>query len=344
MSTPRMGGQRLVEVDALRGIAALAVVVFHYTIQYVSFFAPESTPSFTVPWGFHGVNLFFIISGFVIFMTLERTKRPMDFVVSRLSRLFPAYWTALLLTFGITHWLGLPGKLVGVGTLAANTVMLHGLFGVAHVDGVYWTLEVELLFYMAMFSLFLAGKLDRVHHYLWTMFLAQLTYRGAQEFFGVALLPWKLYHVLNLQFLPWFAIGISIYLGIHRHDAPQRRRAAITAAASMLTLALGESPGIGLLSLALGLLVWLAASGRAGWLRWPVLVWLGAVSYPLYLLHQFIGFSVMLQLAQLGIGTDAAIVVALALVLVLSQAVHRLVELPAMRRIRTTYKARLAAL
>jgi len=93
-------------------------------------------------------------------MTLDRTERPMDFVVSRFSRLFPAYWFAIFLTFVITHLLGLPGKLVGIGTAFANMIMLHGFFKVPHVDGVYWTLEVELQFYCGMFLLYRLRRLE----------------------------------------------------------------------------------------------------------------------------------------------------------------------------------------
>ena len=100
---------RLVEVDALRGLAALAVVLFQYTTRFTELFATNPPPTFSFPDGHYGVNLFFIISGFVIFMTLEKTSRPMDFVLSRFSRLFPAYWVAIILTLSITHLLGLPG-------------------------------------------------------------------------------------------------------------------------------------------------------------------------------------------------------------------------------------------
>ena len=140
-----VSANRLVEIDALRGVAAMAVVLFHYTTRFAELYAPKTLPSLSFPDGHYGVNLFFIISGFVIFMTLEKTSRPMDFVVSRFSRLFPAYWFAILLTFSITHLLGLPGKLVDLSTAFANLIMIHSFFHVPHVDGVYWTLEVELI-------------------------------------------------------------------------------------------------------------------------------------------------------------------------------------------------------
>jgi peptidoglycan/LPS O-acetylase OafA/YrhL len=88
---------RLVEIDALRGVAALAVVLFHYTTHFTKLFGASPPPTISFSMGHYGVNLFFIISGFVIFMTLEKTLRPMDFVVSRFSRLFPTYWVAIVL-------------------------------------------------------------------------------------------------------------------------------------------------------------------------------------------------------------------------------------------------------
>jgi peptidoglycan/LPS O-acetylase OafA/YrhL len=71
------------------------------------------------------VNLFFIVSGYVIFMTLHRTREPMDFVVSRFSRLFPAYWAAVVLTFLVTTLLGLPGKQVAVAQALVNLLALR---------------------------------------------------------------------------------------------------------------------------------------------------------------------------------------------------------------------------
>jgi len=68
--------RRLVELDALRGIAATLVMLFHYTSQYERLYGHEAAPAFTVPWGHYGVNLFFMISGYVIFMTLHRIRQP----------------------------------------------------------------------------------------------------------------------------------------------------------------------------------------------------------------------------------------------------------------------------
>jgi len=292
-----------------------------------------------VSYGHYGVNLFFIISGFVIFMTLEKTVRPMDFVVSRFSRLFPAYWVAIVLTFSITHWLGLPGKLVDGWAAMGNLLMLHGLFKVPHVDGVYWTLEVELLFYFGMFLLYRLRWLSRIHQMILGLLVVRIIYFVLERWFNISL-PWMLFRLMILQYIPWFALGIAIYQASSRQDAASRRWPAITATCAVLTLALTDSIAVGLLSVVFALVVWLAAAGRLALLRYGPFVWLGSISYPLYLLHENIGWSIQLQLGALGLSTTTTALVALVAILMLAAAVTRWVEQPAMRWIRTRYRQR----
>ncbi|MCM8595410.1 acyltransferase [Accumulibacter sp.] len=338
--TAATGTRRLVEVDALRGIAALSVVLFHYTTRFNELFGELPLPMLSFAHGHLGVNLFFIISGFVIFMTLERTLRPMDFVISRFSRLFPAYWFAILLTFLITHALGLPGKLVGVGTAVGNMLMFHGVFGMAHVDGVYWTLEVELLFYCGMFLLYRVQRLDLVNKVLLAMLLLRVGYFISERVFGVDL-PWMIFRFLILRYIPWFAIGISIYQLVSRGDtagwAP-----LVTIFCALATLLLVEPPVLALIAAALGALVYLAASGRAPVLRIGPLVWLGSISYPLYLLHENIGWSMQLRLRAYGLDPDQTVVVVVLFSLGLAWAVTAWIEQPAMRWIRQAYGRRRA--
>ena len=336
----RATGGRLSELDALRGVAALAVVLFHYTTRFGQLYPEVVQTPLQVPHGHFGVNLFFIISGFVIFMTLDRTHTAMDFVVSRFSRLYPAYWVSVLLTFAITHWLGLPGKLVGAGTALANGLMFHGLLRVPHVDGVYWTLEVELLFYSGMLALFMLRQLDRLFLLVSGLLALRLVYWGAAQWAGVDL-PYIVWRLLILEHLPWFALGLSTHALLAPDTSGRRhRQAVLLAAGALLTLLVTATPWLAPLAVALFALVYGAASGRLGLLRLPVLVWLGSISYPLYLLHENIGWSVLLRLADAGWSPWAALLMTLAGTLALSHAVSRGIEQPAMRWVRTRWKQR----
>lgn len=336
---PATGG-RLAELDALRGVAALAVVLFHFTTRFEQLYPQTQRFDWTVDHGHFGVNLFFIISGYVIFMTLDRTRDAMDFVVSRCSRLYPAYWVSIVLTFCITHGLGLPGKLVSAGQALANGLMVHGLWRVPNVDAVYWTLEVELLFYAWMLLLFVAGWLDRVFLAVGALLVLRGLYWAAAQFAGVDL-PFIVWRLLILDHLPWFALGLASHALLSPDPAGRRhRQAQWLAGGAVAVLLLTVSPARALLALALAGLVHGAASGRLPVLRVPVLVWLGAISYPLYLLHEFIGWSLMLQVFKFGGAPWLALLVALFSTFVLAQGVSMTVEKPAMHAIRSRWKNR----
>lgn len=332
---------RLVEVDALRGVAALAVVLFHYTTRFNELYGSAAAGGGSVSFshGHYGVNLFFIISGFVIFMTLERTRRGMDFVVSRFSRLYPAYWAAVALTFVVTSTFGLPGKEVAPGQALGNLLMVHGFLRIPHVDGVYWTLEVELLFYAGMLALMVGEALHRVHWALWALLGLRLLYDVLARAWGIEL-PWTLSRLLILQYIPWFALGICVYqstLGSVRANARQVR---VTAAAALVCLALVDHVALALLALVLAAAVWAAASGKLRWLRHPVPAFFGTISYPLYLLHENIGWVAQREVQARGASFDASVVAALALSVTLAAAVTYTIEQPAMRAIRGWYRRR----
>lgn len=274
MSQGTAANQRLGEIDALRGLAALAVVLFHYTTQYQNLFPSAAQASVSAPWGYLGVNLFFIISGFVIFMTLDRTRRPMDFVVSRFSRLFPSHWLAIALTFTVVSLFGLPGKDVTLPQALANTVMLHGFAHVPHVDGVYWTLEVELLFYIAMYMLYRFGKLSSVHRAIWLLLGIRLCYFAMARLFGIDL-PWLVYRTLFLIAAPWFALGICIYQLTRQTTAdggPEYSQATMVAA--IATLLVTEPWYMALLAASMSGTIYLAARDKLPNLRLkaPVMV------------------------------------------------------------------------
>jgi peptidoglycan/LPS O-acetylase OafA/YrhL len=333
-STP---DRRLVEVDALRGVAAMAVVGYHFTTRYLELYGTGATPSVSLPHGHFGVNLFFIISGFVIFMTLARTRQPMDFVVSRLSRLFPAYWVAVALTFAVTTIWGLAGKEVTPLQALANLTMIHGLAGVPHVDGVYWTLEVELLFYAGMLALFMTRSLHRVHVALVVLIGLKLVYHVAATY-GVTL-SWTVSRLLILNFIPWFALGICVYQAVTATGG-SRAGSWVTALAALGCLGIADGWVLAVIALMLACLVWGAAAGKLPWLGHPVLAYFGTISYTLYLLHENIGWVVIRESLARGLSFDASIAVALAVTVSLASLVTFTVERPAMNWIRQAYRSR----
>jgi len=104
-----------------------------------------------------------MISGFVIFMSLEKTKKSSDFIVSRFSRLYPAYWASMLLTLlfitihPITELTNIKLK-----DILFNFSMVQGFFNAQSLDSVYWTLSVELTFYLFILAIFAMRQLKNI--------------------------------------------------------------------------------------------------------------------------------------------------------------------------------------
>jgi peptidoglycan/LPS O-acetylase OafA/YrhL len=331
---------RLVELDSLRGLAAVVVMLFHYTTKFDELFGHTTPLAWHAPLGKFGVNLFFIISGFVIFMTLARTARAMDFFISRFSRLFPAFWAAVIVSFLLTHLLGVPGKTVSLETAALNLFMIHGMFGIPDVDGVYWTLEIELIFYGLAFLLFSTGQATRVHWALLALVALRLATHLASTLAGVHI-SWTLSHLLILPQIAWFACGIMIYRRITYTDQSPAKDWFVVALATF-QLAVTDGLWVGVLCASLTAGIWAAATGRLRILQNAVLVWLGTISYTLYLLHENIGWGLILHLEKLGFRSELAISLAIVMILALASSVTWLVEKPAMAWIRTAYRTRTA--
>lgn len=79
----------------------------------------------------------------LFFLTLDKTVHTVDFVVSRFFRLYPAYWSAVIITFSVIYVFSLPGREVNIDSALINLTMIQTWLRVDNVDGVYWTLAVE---------------------------------------------------------------------------------------------------------------------------------------------------------------------------------------------------------
>ncbi len=138
---------RVNEIDLLRFIAAMAVVFFHYSFRgYAAGVMPVMPyPAFAPlsKYGYLGVELFFMISGFVILMTAAGGSLR-KFLVSRIVRLYLAFWACCTLTFAVTAASGDPRFSTTMGHYLGNMTMLSGFFGVPLIDGAYCSLLVEL--------------------------------------------------------------------------------------------------------------------------------------------------------------------------------------------------------
>jgi peptidoglycan/LPS O-acetylase OafA/YrhL len=320
---------RLRELDAMRGIAAMCVVLYHFNFKYEPSDPAVGQLPLLFGWGHHGVSLFFAISGFVIAMTLERMDGVASFARARFSRLFPVYWAAMAVTIAVVA-LGQDGKLMVTPAQAlANATMVHYWFDIQSVDGSYWSLSIELSFYLVMGAMLHFRQLQRVEALL-TGWLALHALQAATDLF-----PAWASRMLALEYIPLFAIGI-IHYRYYRGIISWQRAAAWHIALIAISALSGTSTAI----VAAGTIAmfWAMTGGLLRFMTHPVLLWFGAISYPLYLVHQYAGYVLMDQLTGAGMSLLAATVTALLAVIGLAHLLHLWVEDPAQRRLRQDRK------
>ncbi|WP_405921353.1 acyltransferase family protein [Streptomyces sp. NBC_00122] len=345
---PRGGGgavraPRIAVLDGLRLLAALSVVLFHYLAGYGTIpwqrTAAELFPALhrIADFGWLGVVFFFMISGFVICMS-GWGKSLQQFWQGRILRLFPLYWAAVVLSSAAAR-LGprTPGEpKVTVGQMLTNLTMLQEPLGVEGVDLVYWTLWAELRFYL-LFSLvvLLGTSYRRVAAFCWVWALGSVLAPKS----GIPLLD----QLLVPQWASFFIAGIAFHL-VRRAGRIEGETLGILALSWLLmqhrlpAIMADEGHGIDwkvcLAAItAMYLLMGLIALGKLDRIQWRWLPVAGAISYPLYLVHQSLGVRVIWRWNEQW-GAWPTLLGVIAGAMLIAWLLHRLVERPLTRLLR----------
>ena len=285
-----MTTQRYANIDGLRAIAALGVMVEHMFGDLLRQTPPAAGPLNVagdllvqnVSLGRFGVALFFLISGFVVPFSIGGERPLFQFAVSRVFRLYPALWLALAV-LATMAWLG--GEPPRAITVLANMTMAPTLFGQPWLSPIYWTLFIELVFYILIALLFSAGALRRVA----VLSLLSLALVVAQVVAVPSVAAFSLARGDNFimegltPVLTAYALAFVIFMAAVRFDRP----------------------------------------------RSLLLSRIGLISYSMYLFHWPVNITVYRVLPLTGqIGDIATMLICSGLVLLVSWLVYRLVERP----------------
>ena len=293
-SPPVNTPSRLVALDGLRGIAILLVMLVHYTSRFPDFYAEALTPDFDIWFGFYGVHLFFIISGFVILMSLDRSDGE-GFLRSRFLRLYPLFWLSVALTYGVRVLGPAIENTINIPTFLINLTMLNAYLRIEAVDGVYWSLAYELGFYVFLYGLFQARLRSWIGWIPVYFLLSSLSFVWLYPF-----IPHPFHFILVFNsYGHLFAAGLALFL-LYQRGMDWRWIIVLIATPFIQFL---YEDGFG--AIAVGVAVGGAAAGIfvpwvAQRLSMKPLVWLGKISYALYLTHQMIGYEIMAQLQKAG--------------------------------------------
>lgn len=296
LSTPT--NNRLAFADGLRGFAALWVVLYHMAEGHHIDTIKATIPSFLFTpifeWGHLGVAIFFVLSGFVMGLTAYNVvfdrQNALKFIARRLLRLVPPYYFAILFAL---FFLFIKAKATGTTfsppdteTLLHHLLFTQGLFNAPYINVVFWTLCIEVQFYIAFALLLWASNalkqvINQPHLRFYTItatstlallwplrMIETIFWQGGfigfwYSFLAGVMVCWaSLQKELLLKFTITFCISL-LFIGLF-YQSSFAIIASITAA-SLLFASLKNHMG--------------------NWLSWAWLQWLGVVSYSLYLLH-----------------------------------------------------------
>lgn len=322
-------GNRLLELDGLRGIAAVIVMMYHYSLLN-----PDNVLFTYFQFGKYGVHMFFVISGFVIFMTLQKTERLWDFVISRFSRLFPTYWFAIIITTLIINTQRAAEYKITIIQFLVNLSMLQHWVFIKDIDGVYWTLTIELCFYIFMVCVFLSKMIQKID-LLGLIFLGLMvavkivrSHFDIPFYFLVPLLSWG-----NL-----FFAGIIFYKIKFRGSKYYYH---LTIFLSLVVHFFIHGIQEGVVVFIVFSIFYLFVFDYLKFLRNNFLIYLGAISYSLYLLHEVNGQIFYKYLGQISDSDYIKIPLIIVVALTMSTFSTYLIEKPTIKFIRALYQKKL---
>ena len=337
MSGPTHHPRAWAAIDLLRFGCALLVIAYHYGAGLplnpnAAAAAMQAGAPLDARWatwtgfGWVGVELFFVISGYVIACSAVGAA-PRDFLRRRAQRLLPAAWVCATLTLVVLAAMGAESW-AGLGAAWLRSVSFWPL-GEA-IDPSYWTLGIEAAFYLLVAWRLRGGSsAERVGRIGWWIGGASMAFWIALIALGSVDGTWMEERLVQLLLLPhggFFAIGILLH-GWHRSGMSVTRLAglallAATGAVEIVAhgahqghiLGIDVSPVPPITAFALGLAI-VAGCRRiqprlhraCGWSAT-----LGLMTYPLYLLHQQIGAAVAAQVGPGGLWLALALVTGLA--------------------------------
>jgi peptidoglycan/LPS O-acetylase OafA/YrhL len=332
---------RLANLDLLRLVAALMIVAFHFGYRgpaapgWTPVAFPEIAPVAQELWA--GVSFFFMISGFVIAWSAQK-QDAFGFALSRAARLYPAFLVCMTLTaVGLAALapVGVEEFRMTMARFLANLPLFSKALGQPFVDGAYWSIVIEVIFY-GWVTLFLA--LGIFHKRQIAILGVWLALAFLNE---IVLRQQGLQYLLVTRHAGYFVLGILAYRAFAAARWPDAAEVALGLAAFALCLmddqhyvtwmqaTLGYAPSwspvfaaakLAVMLVVLNVAIRLPALLRPGWC-----VILGGITYPLYLLHQNLGY-VLMYWFEPALGRWGALAAVIALTIAMAWAVFHFVE------------------
>ncbi len=327
--------QRVLLCDILRGVSAILIIIYHLTTRYDEMYGHTVSYLFTLPWGWMAWSVFFILSGFL--HSTDPSIKISDYLVNKAVRLYPTFWVSMIICTIFTG-IFLPELMCSIKDFLIDATLFGNYLGAKSATGVDWTLSVELIFYVFVGIVILIRKKFKLE-YLYEVgslawMLVSLALNVTHSETGL------LKYVSILIAAPYaymFVTGISLRM---LYDGKNKLLAFLNLTICMISHIIRYPFGGYTLFYAIIVVVFV------GWMLVPpikrevfenrlskiigikILVWIASISFPLYLIHEYIGFSLIYYFDSIGLTGQYMMLIPIAISVLLAYLVHHYVEKP----------------
>ncbi len=280
-------------------------------------------------YGALGVALFFLVSGFVIPLSLTKlTKKKfgiLAFAISRIIRIWPVYIVGFSISL-IFRWFSFHNSSISDGytmlDVLSHITLFRDWIGGIPLDGVAWTLEIEIKFYLISTIFAYATVNGKQYITLFSIFMAFIGYYLKNNPESYFVLP---IGVLNcFQFIVFMTIGTNLFLLYS--GVISRNKASIWILASLLSF-IYVTPSENKVGYVIAFLVFLSCYiGRDSFTGGAITSFFAKISYPMYVTHALFGYVTMWYMISIGINQYIALIIQVAITIYLSYLIHKYVE------------------
>ncbi len=329
-----MKNERIIELDYIRGISCIMVMLYHYTTRYCQSISDLNFP-FQFSWGYMAVASFFVLSGFLIMYNSKSDTKFISYIKKKVIRLYPVYWVCMIFT-AVICLLFLSSRAVSFKEFIINLTMLNELLKVKSVDGAYWTLLRELIFYVLIgigLKLNLKNKLQYISTIwlivLFSLYLISLNYDS--------IIITGLEYIVIYKYGQHFIAGMMIYYILKAKELKNY----IVPATNIIMCAVYNYFALGFyytvfFVVLVGLVTLFVMNVR--FKLWSVdnrvkvalrpISFLASISYTVYLIHQNFGYALINIFEKIGITNELIILVPVILSIFIGWLLNKYVEKP----------------
>lgn len=281
------------QIEGLRGITILVIVFFHLIYRFNELYVGEVYKyKFMKYWGEIGVSIFLIISAYFLYDNSKESFNLITFYKKKFLRLWPTYFIAITAIFALTQVIELPGRTYTLVDYLQNIFFINGFIGIPYIDGSHWylTILISLIFVYGLISKF------KLQNYIWTYFcwlFLSLFLKVIRKIVPLWIFD-VLIKLIGGEFIGIAVMGIVLHMFcVNREDIKKQKINTILIIIFSIIYSIIFLTPMRVFGAIIGIiLVFLCNYNYLNILYSKVLIYVGSISYPIYLIHQNISYII----------------------------------------------------